>query len=1039
MVRFLAAWLWVGAASAQTPPTPVGVLYQNDFAGVVGSEWSATSTAVTPRGARRFLGQFGNQTITLSLSNLPAHNSLTLGVDLFLINTWDGSGEPGPDHFDVRVVDGPSLLHSSFANSSAIPQAYPGPHRSNDWPGYTGALEVETLGYQPDSVYHLQFTFAHVSSSIQLEFQGSGLQGLTDESWGLDNLILFADGPNVVLTSPATGSAFTTPTNIVLNANVPTGAAVLHSVEFLANGVLLGTVSSPPFTLVWSNPVAGVDVLMARAIDETGRSAVSQTTITVNGLAGEYFNNTNLTGTPVLRRDPGVNFNWNTGQPYRGGPGDRFSVKWTGVVLPKYSEPYTFFTTSDDGVRLWIDGSRIIDEWHGQPATVFSNTVTLEAGREYVLQMNYYENGSKALAMLEWQSARQDREVIPASQLFPPRPGFNRAPNMPVISQPATDGWVVDPFDNLVLSVDFFSDPDTGQSHLSTDWEINTVSPPATVWVADNATGSNRLTNRLSNGVFVGSHQGLTRLLYNTDYVLRVRHRDSSAATNAWSNWGERLFNTRPPGFIGPPFVTSPYTTNIIVLGDTVVLDITATNIEPQATYQWQFQGSNVLGATNRTLSLSNFSSNQVGAYRVVVGNAAASNTSPALALMASYLHLCGTVWNDRNADGVFNSPLIRGEHPTIVLVVDRSHSTVTEPYIGEPVGDINGDAISNSRLDAELAAFIALNNELIARGFSTQAQVAIVAFGETATVLDLNPVLSGTQQAVAPNADANSNGVNDVEEALRGVRITSVAGTDYHLALLSAFNLFVNLGATNDGNLIFLSDGESDREGFLYTNDVAALKEAGVHLRAFGAGSNAVPFLSNLQLIDSNAEIFTAPEDLVEFFGGPTGSLAEAEPGLADVVLYVDLNNNGQLDAGEPTAVSRRDDPSTLDLDESGTYCFDQLMAGPNVVRVVGQPLLAETYPLEAHVVDLSHDPFVTGLDFGLARRATLGLAVSPAGGVEVTVARPGGVHHRIEASPDLLHWTTVTNVSGTNPVVVWMDPAGAIGPKRFYRAVQR
>jgi hypothetical protein len=248
-----------------------------------------------------------------------------------------------------------------------------------------------------------------------------------------------------------------------------------------------------------------------------------------------------------------------------------------------------------------------------------------------------------------------------------------------------------------------------------------------------------------------------------------------------------------------------------------------------------------------------------------------------------------------------------------------------------------------------------------------------------------------------------------------------------------------VNLGASNNGNLIFLSDGESDREGFVYTNDVAALRQAGIHLRAFGAGSNAVPFLSNLRLIDPNAQIFTAPQDLVEFFGGPTGSLAEGEHGLPGIVLYLDLNNNAQLDPGEPTVVSGQDDPLTLDQDEAGQYCFDQLTAGPHIIRALAPLDQTATYPPGAQFVGAGHEPFVTGLDIGLARRAELGLSISPVGIVTLNVLRPGGIHHRIEASSDLLQWTAVTNLSGTNSMISWTDPLRAIGPQRFYRVVQR
>ena len=102
-------------------------------------------------------------------------------------------------------------------------------------------------------------------------------------------------------------------------------------------------------------------------------------------------------------------------------------------------------------------------------------------------------------------------------------------------------------------------------------------------------------------------------------------------------------------------------------------------------------------------------------------------------------------------------------------------------------------------------------------------------------------------------------------------------------------------------------------------TNDVAALNDRGVYTRAFGVGSNSVEFLPNLQRIDANAQIFTTSEQFVEFFGGPTGSLPKAEPGLAGVTVYLDLNNNEKLDPGEPSIVSAADDPATAGEDETG------------------------------------------------------------------------------------------------------------------------
>ncbi|WP_039786165.1 PA14 domain-containing protein, partial [Paenibacillus riograndensis] len=74
---------------------------------------------------------------------------------------------------------------------------------------------------------------------------------------------------------------------------------------------------------------------------------------TVNGLQGEYFKNMTLSGTPVLvRNDAVVNFNWRQAAPVSSLGVDSFSIRWTGLIKPSYSETYTISTTSDDGIRV---------------------------------------------------------------------------------------------------------------------------------------------------------------------------------------------------------------------------------------------------------------------------------------------------------------------------------------------------------------------------------------------------------------------------------------------------------------------------------------------------------------------------------------------------------------------------------------------------------------------------------------------------------------------------------------------------------------
>jgi hypothetical protein len=97
---------------------------------------------------------------------------------------------------------------------------------------------------------------------------------------------------------------------------------------------------------------------------------------------------------------------------------DTFSVCWTGQVQPLYSETYTFKTTSDDGVRLWVNGQQIIDNWTNHAPTDDTGTIALSAGVKYDITLEYYENGGGAVIQLYWSSASQAEEIIPQMQLY---------------------------------------------------------------------------------------------------------------------------------------------------------------------------------------------------------------------------------------------------------------------------------------------------------------------------------------------------------------------------------------------------------------------------------------------------------------------------------------------------------------------------------------------------------------------------------------------------------------------------------------------
>jgi PA14 domain-containing protein/galactose oxidase-like protein len=136
------------------------------------------------------------------------------------------------------------------------------------------------------------------------------------------------------------------------------------------------------------------------------------------GLNGEYYDAINFTQRKVTRTDGTVNFDWVSGSPDPSIGADTFSVRWTGQVQPQFSETYTFYTRTDDGVRLWVNGSLLVDKWIDQGPTEWSGTIALTGGTKYNIQMDYYENGGGAVAQLSWSSPSQAKQIIPQSRLF---------------------------------------------------------------------------------------------------------------------------------------------------------------------------------------------------------------------------------------------------------------------------------------------------------------------------------------------------------------------------------------------------------------------------------------------------------------------------------------------------------------------------------------------------------------------------------------------------------------------------------------------
>jgi glucose/arabinose dehydrogenase len=245
-------------------------------------------------------------------------------------------------------------------------------------------------------------------------------------------------------------------------ATSPAGLRVQLDGQPLATPVSFDAVAGIVRTLEAPTPQAAGGVTYAFVSWSDGgavRHAIStpttNTTYTANyratsvgtgsGLSATYFDTATFGGTIVPRRDATVDFTWGLNAPAAGIGADTFSVRWTGQVEAQFSATYTFYTQSDDGVRLWVNGQQLVDNWTLHGTTENSGTIVLTAGQRYAIRMEFFENTGAATARLLWSSTSTAKAVVPATRLYPSpvlRVNFQPA-SAPVPSEYLPDGGLV--------------------------------------------------------------------------------------------------------------------------------------------------------------------------------------------------------------------------------------------------------------------------------------------------------------------------------------------------------------------------------------------------------------------------------------------------------------------------------------------------------------------------------------------------------------------------------------------------------------------
>ena len=215
----------------------------------------------------------------------------------------------------------------------------------------------------------------------------------------------FASTVTVTLTDATGGADF----YYTLDGSTPTTNSLHYTAPFVLTNSALVNARAYKAGFA-SSPVAAATFLRNSALGNG------------TGLQGAYYSNQAKTfnNPPTLvRTDPTVNFNWASGSPDPSISVDTFTARWTGSVQALVGDTYTFYTTSDDGVRLWVNNQLLVDNWVDQSATERSGSITLATGQRYNIRMEYYEDAGLAVATLSWGTPSMAKVIIPQTQLYP--------------------------------------------------------------------------------------------------------------------------------------------------------------------------------------------------------------------------------------------------------------------------------------------------------------------------------------------------------------------------------------------------------------------------------------------------------------------------------------------------------------------------------------------------------------------------------------------------------------------------------------------
>ena len=300
---------------------------------------------------------------------------------------------------------------------------------------------LEFMGRQPMTMYYSVAGFTPGTRYYWRidEIEGDGVTTHTGDVWTFTTAPKTAYDP-----SPWDGARWVDPdADLSWSAGVN---ALSHDVYFGTDRAAVEAGEQSAFkgnqmTTTYDPGTLADDTVYYWRIDERGAGEVvhegavwSFTTLAPGGgVRAQYFRGKDLVGAPLLTQVEGaIDHQWGQGEVVAG-LSDQVSARWTANLEAPLTGTYTLITTSDDGVRLWLDGRMIIDNWTNHGTTDNRARVDLIAGQVYSVRMEYYEDGGGAVAQLSWQSEQIARQIIPIGPLqLPVRAAGPQPPNTAV-------------------------------------------------------------------------------------------------------------------------------------------------------------------------------------------------------------------------------------------------------------------------------------------------------------------------------------------------------------------------------------------------------------------------------------------------------------------------------------------------------------------------------------------------------------------------------------------------------------------------------